>query len=303
MCAFVETWWGCAGMCWPMIWTTSSDLDRLITVPSWEFFPWNSLNSPLWCVFDSSAVVALVHLFEERIHVGQGYAPPPRVTWSIESISFRWGDIFAWKKCGSLVKDIGFCRIWPFFPSPRSKEESKVTRRSGRVRSTEWEKRSMDQVHLLWARILMGFFVRNASTRPFRSESRRCQVIDIKNEDFSDPHQSLPYDFEWFHSGRTMKNDQLSPAFEAWSGIMKLRRQSEPTPVGEDCLPHLSMKKNITKSYEHVKLQSPQKTSDVRDPNQGFCLEFLPSIPVGSTAEADVKSFRHSVAWGYREAL
>lgn len=151
------------------------------------------------------------------------------------------------KKCGSLVKDIGFCRIWPFFPSPRSKEESKVTRRSGRVRSTEWEKRSMDQVHLLWARILMGFFVRNASTRPFRSESRRCQVIDIKNEDFSNPHQSLPYDFEWFHSGRTMKNDQLSPAFEAWSGIMKLRRQSEPTAVGEDCLPHLSMKKTSRK--------------------------------------------------------
>ena len=49
----------------------------------------------------------------------------------------------------------------------------------------------------------------------------------------------------------------LSSAFEAWSGIMKLRRQSEPTAVGEDSLPpFVSEKETVSDSLtpHHEKL-------------------------------------------------
>ena len=171
MCAFVETWWGCAGMCWPMIWTTSSDLDRLITLPSWEFFPWNSLNSPFWCVFDSSAVVALVHLFEERIHVGQGYAPPPRVTWSI---SFRWVTSLHEEVWFSGKQTLDFAGFFPFFPLSAQEQRGVKGHKKVWKSSVNWMDICCDQVHLLWARILMGFLF---ETHPQDLSDQRAEDV------------------------------------------------------------------------------------------------------------------------------
>lgn len=303
MCAFVETWWGCAGMCWPMIWTTSSDLDRLITVPSWEFFPWNSLNSPLWCVFDSSAVVALVHLFEERIHVGQGYAPPPRVTWSIESISFRWGDIFAWKKMWFSGKRHWILQDLTIFSIAQEQRGVKGHKKVWKS-SVNWMGEE---------KYGSGSSVVSEDSHGFFCSKRIHKTFQIREQKMSSNwHQKwrlqrpTPIASLWFWMISLRANDEERPAFTSFWGL-EWHHEAEATiwahSRGRGLLTSFVNEKNITKSYEHVKLQSPQKTSDVRDPNQGFCLEFLPSIPVGSTAEADVKSFRHSVAWGYREAL
>lgn len=211
--------------------------------------------------------------------------------------------------------------IWHFFhcPSvclrtletPSSRQEQRGVKGHKKVwQSSKFELNgtSTDQVHLLWARILMGFY----SKRIHKTFQVREQKMSSNWHQKWRPQRPTPTASLWFWMISLGAHDEERPKkshllrFHQLGGL-EWHHEAEATiwahSRGRGQLTSFVNEQNITKSYEHVKLQSPQKTSDVRDPNQGFCLEFLPSIPVGSTAEADVKSFRHSVAWGYREAL
>ena len=259
-------------LCWHVL---ANDLNTIYIDLS-HYQAGSSFHGIVWthrfdgCVFDSSTVVALVHLFEERIHVGQGYAPPPRATWSI---SFRWVtslhevlwfsgnrhwilmDI-AWLYNFSVLQfayvhvyfywlsnwqdfDVGgnkaplSASTWYFF-SPRSNEESKPTRRPGRVRS-EWYKYRSGRWHA-FARVFIccewGFswiFMGNASTRPFRLESRRCQDSSIIKRKKWRPQRPTPITSLWFsmispgaddeQRRTTTKKESFGFAFISFGGL------------------------------------------------------------------------------------